>query len=109
MDLKEIVEKRRVELHKKFKAVPGVCEAYFQPPASVKMRYPCIVYHRDGGNTRFADDRPYRFERRYTGTVIDPNPDSSILDYICQTFPKCIADRHWTSQNLNHDTFTIYW
>lgn len=105
----DIYTQRRLELHAKLEAIPGVKKAYFQPPASVKMRYPCIVYHRDGGATKFSDDNPYNFRRRYVIKVIDPDPDSSIPDILANTFPMCTADRHYTSDNLNHDVFTLYY
>lgn len=35
------------------------CRAYFQPPASVSMKYPAIVYALNGKDKRHADDRVY--------------------------------------------------
>lgn len=80
---------------------------YFQPPANIVMQYPCIVYSRDSGNTIFADNNPYRFEKRYSVTVIDRDPDSPILDKIAD-LPKSSFTRHFTADNLNHDVFMIY-
>ncbi len=34
----------------------GSDNVYFQPPPTVKMQYPCIVYKRDYLNTEFADN-----------------------------------------------------
>lgn len=80
---------------------------YFQPPPNVMMSYPCIVYTRSNGDTIFADNMPYSIETRYTITVIDKNPDSEIPPKIA-ALCKCIYDRHYISENLNHDVFSIY-
>ncbi len=80
---------------------------YFQPPANVKMEYPCIVYQRDAASTDFAGNLPYRYKQRYQLTVIDRSPDSLILSQIVP-LPECLFNRHFVANNLNHDVFTIY-
>jgi hypothetical protein len=80
---------------------------YFQPPPTVKMVYPCIVYRRDNANTRFAGDKPYKRMTRYQVTIIDRDPDSSICDKIAD-LPMCIFDRFYTADNLNHDVFKLF-
>lgn len=80
---------------------------YFQPPSSVNMSYPCIVYELDDINTDFANNLPYKFLKRYKVTVIDRNPDSSIPDEIAK-LPRTSFDRFYTADNLNHYAFNIY-
>ena len=46
---------------------------------------------------------------RYEGTVIDHDPDSETADEIVKHFPMCSIDRIYTSDNLNHFTFTLYY
>ena len=82
---------------------------YFQPPESVRMKYPCIVYEKSGGHNRFADNRPYYFEERYKVTAIDRDPDSALVRTIAMHFPKNHYDQHFIHDNLYHDVFTIYW
>jgi hypothetical protein len=84
--------------------VPNV---YFQPPPTVMMKYPCIVYKRDYNNTEFADDKPYKHRKRYMVTVIDQNPDSDIPDKV-RELPLCLFDRFYTADNLNHDVFKLF-
>jgi hypothetical protein len=84
--------------------VPNV---YFQPPPSVMMKYPCIVYKRDYNNTEFADDKPYKHRKRYMVTVIDQNPDSDIPEKV-KELPLCLFDRFYTADNLNHDVFKLF-
>jgi hypothetical protein len=80
---------------------------YFQPPPTVKMVYPCIVYRRDYQIARYADDLPYSRRIRYQVTVIDQNPDSGIPDKIAE-LPMCVYDRFYTADNLNHDVFKLF-
>jgi hypothetical protein len=81
---------------------------YFQPPASITMSYPCIVYARDSGLTLFADGVPYDFNMRYQVSVIDRNPDSSLITYVSK-LPTCVYDRHYVADGLNHDVFLLYY
>lgn len=101
-------EDKRLEFHKKLKAIPEVVEAYFQPPANVKMKYDCIRYNRVGGDTNYAGDGVYAFRWAYSVTAISKNPDSAIPDYLAH-FPMSSFDRFYTADNLNHWVFTIYY
>jgi len=87
------------------KAITG--NVYFQPPETVRMEYPCIVYQRSAVITEFADDLPYNTMKRYQVTVIDPNPDSDIPDEV-GALSLCAFDRFFTSDQLNHDVFSLY-
>lgn len=80
---------------------------YFQPPAGLKMTYPCIVYELAKMPVKHAGNKPYMLRKGYTVTVIDKNPDSSIVDSVA-ALPLCSFDRHFTSDNLHHNVFTIY-
>jgi hypothetical protein len=80
---------------------------YFQAPPNNEMQYPCIVYRWDDARTEFADNKPYSFTRRYQITVIDENPDSKIPELV-SALPMCLFDRFFTSDNLNHSVFNIF-
>ena len=97
----------RLELHELLKAIPGVKEAYFQPPATVKMQYPCIVYQNDNARTEFAGNLPYMYTKRYQVTVIDTNPDSAIPDRIAR-MATAVFVQHYTANNLHHTVFGLY-
>jgi hypothetical protein len=97
----------RLELQAILAAILETDQVYFQPPPTVKMEYPCIVYRRDYEETSFADDRPYLLRLRYQVTVIDRDPDSGIADKVA-ALPLCIYDRFYTSENLNHDVFKLF-
>ena len=98
----------RLELQTLLESLLGTRNVYFQPPSTLKMSYPAIVYNRDDVDTTFADNNPYRRTTRYQLTVIDKNPDSPIPDKV-GSLPMCIFNRHFSADNLNHDVFTIYY
>lgn len=98
----------RLELHEKFCEILGSRNVYFQPPASVRLNYPAIIYSRKDIDNRYADDLVYKQDTAYDVTVIDPNPDSEIVVEVSR-LPTCRFDRHYKADNLNHDVFTLYY
>ena len=98
----------RLELQAKLEAALGSRNVYYQPPASVTMNYPAIVYSKSGIKTEKADNQLYAKTARYSITVVDRRPDNPIIDELL-TWPYCIYDRHYVSDNLNHDTLTLYY
>jgi len=98
----------RLELQTELETILGSRNVYFQPPETIKMAYPCIIYSRNSGDTQFANNKPYTFNIQYRILVVDKNPDSDIPDRIAQ-LPTCTFDRHYVINNLNHDVFNIYY
>ena len=98
----------RLELQSKFEDVLGSRNVYFQPPSSVRMQYPAIVYSRKDIEGRFANDKIYRKLPCYEAILIDKDPDSEFIDKILD-LPYCSFDRHYEADNLNHDVFTIFY
>jgi hypothetical protein len=98
---------QRLELQTLLVDILGTNNVYFQPPPTVQMTYPCIVYKRDFANTEFAGNKPYNHVKRYQVTVIDRNPDSDIPSHIAE-LPMCIFDRFFTADNLNHDVYKLF-
>lgn len=99
---------KRLELQTLLENLLGSSNVYFQPPASIRMQYPAIVYKRDTIDSRFADNNPYSRKVRYLLTVIDQNPDSVIVPKVSE-LPMCRHDRSYVKDNLNHDVFTIFY
>lgn len=98
----------RLDLQAELEAILGSRNVYFQPPASLKMKYPCIRYSGDVPNVKRADDSAYKVTRRYEGVIIDLDPDSTIPYTILQHFPMCELGKPYTADNLNHFPFTLY-
>jgi hypothetical protein len=73
---------RRMELHQVLKNILKSDKVYFQPPPSVKMFYPCIVYERSYIHTTKADNMNYLNRVRYTVTLIGASPESEFIKEI---------------------------
>lgn len=99
----------RLDLHKELRELLDSANVYFQPPASLSMKYPCIKYSLTSIDIRHADDSNYTNDRQYTIMVIDSNPDSEIPDRILNHFRMCSFDRSYTADNLNHFVLTLYY
>lgn len=101
------LETSRLELHNKF--LDFVDNAYFQPPESVRLVYPCIVYELYRLNQRFADDKQYRKLPCYSVTVIDKEQDIDWIDVILNSFEYCALERVYNADNLAHYSFILYY
>ena len=97
----------RVELQAKLEELLGSRNVYYQPTESIKMEYPEIVYSRSDINSVFANDAGYIQSRCYDITVIDKKPDNEVINKLLK-FPLCSFNRHFKSDNLNHDVLRLY-
>lgn len=100
------MHKNRENLQTDLEAILGSRNVYYQPPESIKMNYPAIVYARSNIQNIFADNAVYAQACIYQITVIDKDPDSPIVDKVAK-MPRCRFDRHYVADNLNHDTFIL--
>lgn len=99
---------QRLQLQTLLENLLGSRNVYFQPPSTLQMKYPCIVYSRNAGDTKFANDKPYAQTTGYQVMVIDANPDSLIPGKVA-SLPLCSFNRHYTKDNLNHDVYNLYY
>ena len=98
----------RLDLQAKFEEILGSRNVYFQPPASVSMRYPAIKYSFVDLRTRFANNSPmYITSTGYECVLIMKEPDTEYLKEIFK-IPYCRFGRYYKADNLHHYTFTIY-
>ena len=97
----------RPDLQKALVNVLGSKNVYFQPPESVKLQYPCIIYEEARGSSIRADDRLYLYRKAYSVVYIDKNPDADVPDKI-RDFLLCDSGSPYKADNLNHWPFTIY-
>lgn len=98
----------RIDLQNVLEELLGSRNVYYQPPESLKMNYPAIVYSRKTIDNSYANNSVYKQNYAYEITVIDKNPDSEIVNKVSK-LPTCRFDRHFKSDNLNHDVFTLYY
>ena len=97
----------RLLLHDILKDVLGSNKVYFQPPPSLMMQYPCIVYSRDSTYRAEADNIGYHLVRRYQVTHISKDPDDPVPDRVVE-LPMCSHSSAFNSDNLYHQNFTLY-
>lgn len=99
----------RADLHNELVSVFGSRYIYYQPPESVKLHYPCIIYSKDRVDLRHADDRIHALTNVYTITVIGKDPDSDMAERLLRHFIFCRFDRRYVSDGLYHDVLTLHY
>lgn len=97
----------RLELQKELELLLGSRNVYYNPPETIKIEYPAIVYSKNDIECRKANNTTYSKNTRYDITVIDKKPDNKVIDRLLE-LPYCSYDRYYVSENLNHDVLTIY-
>lgn len=97
----------RLTLHKILKKILGTDNVYFQPPESIKLSYPCIIYNLDGTDNLIADNSNYIKNKKYEITLIHKDPDNDIWEKI-ENLEYCKFNNSFTNDNLYHYVFTIF-
>lgn len=100
--------KDRLQLHDQLLEILGATNVYFQPPATVVLKYPCIIYKLDGIDPKFANDKKYLNTKRYTVTVVDRNPDTIIYEKVLE-LPHSVLQTSFVKDNLNQYVCSLYW
>lgn len=105
---------RRLNLHEELCEVLGSRNVYFSPPETVKIHYPCIVYHRAQGRNLNADNMMYLNMPSWDLTIIDEDVDSELpeklLVYFRQSNNHYIREeRPYMADNLTHYPFYLYY
>ena len=98
----------RVDLQTMLENLSVKPHVYFDPPASVRMTYPAIVYSRSGIDNLYANNLVYGQFNSYSLTVIDEHPDGELYKVVSK-LPRCKWNRHYKADNLNHDVFTLFY
>ena len=95
-------------LQSKLEELLGSRNVYYQPPASLVMKYPAIRYNTDVIESKFADNKKYANHTRYQVTVISKQPDHEVIQKILD-LPLSSFGRHYVADNLNHDVINLYY
>lgn len=98
----------RQELQAKLEELLGSKNVYYNPPETLKISYPAIIYYKSKIETRKANNSTYSKNTRYDITVIDRRPDNPVIDKLME-LPYCSYDRPYKSDNLNHDVLSLYY
>lgn len=78
---------------------------YFQPPETVKLKYPCILYKLRTLTSEYANDDPYHKMIGYDVTYITRDPKSKVPTKLLG-LPQFAFDRYYTFENLHHYAYT---
>ena len=100
--------KTREELQAFLEAFLNSRNVYFQPPPSVKINYPAIIYSLADIQNSPANNNVYMQNKAYQVTIVDKDPDSEISKRM-SLIPLCRFNRFFTSDNLNHFIYTLYY
>lgn len=98
----------RLQLQSKLESILGSRNVYYQPPATLQMKYPCIVYDLDSYDSIYADNDPYALLRRYQITYIDRNPDAPVIEELLK-LRTARFDRVFVNDGLYHYILRIYY
>lgn len=102
------MQDKRLELDAILRSLDPSLHIYFQPPVSIKMQYPAIVYKILKENRIYADNKKYKRNIGYDVTFVHFNPDDDIFDKITN-LDYCSFNRRFVNENLYHDSFTLYY
>lgn len=100
-------DQKRLKLHTKLVDILGTKNVYYQPPENLKMDYPCIKYSIDNIESKYGNNKKYSMYNLYSIIVIDKKPDNEAIKKILE-LPYSYFDRHYVSNNLNHDVILLY-
>jgi hypothetical protein len=98
----------RMDLQVLLETLLGSTNVYYQPPETLKINYPAIIYSKSRIDTKKADDSTYLKNTRYNIIVVDKKPDNPVIDKLLG-LQYCSYDCHYTSDKLNHDSLTLYY
>ena len=98
---------RRLKLQSILEELLESRSVYYQPPESMKIEYPAIRYSISDISSRYANNGKYSNFTRYEIIVICDEPDHEVIQKILE-LPLSSYDRHYVSDNLNHDIITLY-
>lgn len=100
--------KSRLEFDRLLRDILGSDNVYFQPLASIRMKYDAIRYELDDIDAVHADNSAYLTKKRYRVTLITKNPDNTLSDELAK-LPYSQFNRFYTADNLNHYVYIIFY
>lgn len=100
--------RNRLELQSFLEDVLGSHEVYFQPPNTVRMTYPAIVYSLYQANGLHANngEENYLTSLAFRCIVIDKNANSKAAQKLVNTSFAAL-ERSYVTDNLSHFSFII--
>lgn len=103
-----MAQRNRLTLQTLLEELLGSRNVYYQPPENLKMEYPAIRYSKADITSTYANDKKYILYNVYDIVVISKTPDNPVIKKILE-LPYTEFDRHFVSDNLNHDIIKLYY
>ena len=82
---------------------------YYQPPSNIQLTYPCIIYRKTGVVDLKAGNTLFHRYTVYTLTLIDRNPDTTLIEEVEKHFPHTQQTQPYSIDNLHHQTLIIHY
>ena len=98
----------RQELQSKLEGLLGSRNVYYDPPNNLEMEYDAIKYSKKTPSSRFANNAIYSKMNCYELIVIARKSDHPVIEKL-EGLKYCSHDRHYKSDNLAHDVFTLFY
>ena len=89
--------------------ITGIKNVYYQPPSNVRMNYPCIRFKLDGADVKYASNTPYRMMVKYQIIYVTNKVDDDMITQLPSQLRYCSFDRQYTSDNLYHYVFKVFY
>lgn len=99
----------RTNLQEELEALLESENVYFNPPESVQLSFPCIIYSLDEIDIRKAGNKVYLKNRRYEVIHISDDPDDTLPEKILEHFANCSYTRQYKAENLYHNVLQLYY
>ena len=99
----------RLDLQTELESLLGSEYVYFQPPESIKLHYPCIIYKKANWGINHADNFAYKSIPHYQVTIIDRDPDANWDKKMLDHFPYVSISSFFNTENLYHWVFGLYY
>lgn len=104
MDLKQKTD----ALVQEFKSL-GIENVYFNPPESVRMKYPCVRFRRSGMSTTSANNSRYLILDRYDAVYITYEADDPMVHTIVRHFKHCRHVQQVIKDGLVDENYVLYY
>ena len=96
----------RLDLQEKLEEALGSSNVYYNPPETLKLKYPCIVYSVENITTVYANNLPYLNTKSYKVIIISRDPDHPAIKEVMK-FPMMKHVSRYVVDGLYHDVIII--
>ena len=99
----------RLKLQAELEEILGSSNVYFQPPSSINLKYPCIIYNLSRTNAIRADNRIYKATNEYHVKHIFKSLENEKKDELLNHFLMISHDSRFIADKLYNDEFTLFY